>query len=226
LLSGWGRAATSASDVVDVDADGLAAAVETVPPRGAIARGLGRSYGDPAQNAGGRVLRLTSPSDEVSVDDAACTATVGAGVSIDDLLAILVPRGYFVPVTPGTRFVTIGGAVASDIHGKNHLSDGSFGQHVTNLRMMLADTSIVEIGPDRDPELFWATIGGMGLTGIILEATFRLIPIETSRFVVDTHRFGHLDDLLCTSPSRSSGSSTRSPGSTCWPPANTSVAGS
>ena len=196
LLAGWGRATPSAARVVETDVEGLAEAVKALPERGGIARGLGRSYGDPAQNSGGHVLRLLSAPDAVSVDDDAGTATVAAGVSIDDLLTILVPRGYFVPVTPGTRYVTIGGAIASDIHGKNHMRDGSFGNHVTSVRMMLADTTIVEIGPDRDPDLFWATVGGMGLTGVILEATFRLIPIETSRFVVDTTRIDNLDELI------------------------------
>lgn len=196
LLSGWGRAVFTAAELVEVDAEHLAATIKELPPRGAIARGLGRSYGDPAQCAGGRVVRLVPSGDEISIDAAAGTATVGAGVSIDDLLRVLVPRGWFVPVTPGTRFVTIGGAVASDIHGKNHQRDGSFGSHVTALRMMLADTTIVEIGPDRDPELFWATVGGMGLTGVILDVTFRLIPIETSRIVVETRRIGNLDELM------------------------------
>jgi decaprenylphospho-beta-D-ribofuranose 2-oxidase len=196
LLSGWGRATPSAARLVEVDESTLPGAVKALPARGGIARGLGRSYGDPAQNSGGHVLRLGSARDSVHIDDHAATATVAGGVSIDDLLSIIVPRGYFVPVTPGTRYVTIGGAIASDIHGKNHMRDGSFGNHVTSLRMMLADTSIVEIGPDRDSELFWATVGGMGLTGVILDATFRLIPIETSRFVVDTTRIDNLDELI------------------------------
>jgi len=92
--------------------------------------------------------------------------------------------------------VTIGGAIASDIHGKNHHRDGSFGNHVTRLRLMLADTTVVEIGPDRDPELFWATVGGMGLTGVILEATFRLIPIDTSLMSVETRRIDNLDEIM------------------------------
>jgi len=196
LLAGWGKAAPSAANVIEVGEDDLAEAVKQLPARGGIARGLGRSYGDPAQNAGGHVLRLIPTHDAVTIDDDACTATVSAGVSIDDLLAIIVPRGYFVPVTPGTRYVTIGGAIASDIHGKNHMQDGSFGNHVTTLRLMLADTTIVEIGPDRQPDLFWATVGGMGLTGVIVDATFRLIPIETSRFVVDTSRIDNLDELI------------------------------
>jgi decaprenylphospho-beta-D-ribofuranose 2-oxidase len=195
-LSGFGLAAYSAAQVVEIDEVSLPAAIKALPARGGIARGLGRSYGDPAQNGGGHVLRLAGRADQIVVDDHAHTATVGAGVSIDELLHVIVPRGYFVPVTPGTRYVTIGGAIASDIHGKNHHLDGSFGNHVERIRMMLADTTVVEIGPDRDPELFWATIGGMGLTGVILDATFRLLPIETSRISVDTHRLGNLDDVM------------------------------
>lgn len=117
-------------------------------------------------------------------------------MSIDQLLTIIVPLGWFVPVTPGTRFVTVGGAVASDIHGKNHHRDGSFGSHVTNLRMMLADTSIVDVGPNRNPDLFWATIGGMGLTGVVIDVTLQMIPIETSRIVVETRRIDNLDEIL------------------------------
>jgi decaprenylphospho-beta-D-ribofuranose 2-oxidase len=196
LLAGWGRAAPSGAELIEVDAEHLAAVVKDLPERGGIARGLGRSYGDPAQNSGGHVVRLAGASDRIRVDDAHGSVTVGAGVSIDDLLEAIIPRGWFVPVTPGTRFVTVGGAIASDIHGKNHHADGSFGDHVTSMRLMLADTTVVEVGPDRDPELFWATVGGMGLTGIIVDATFRLIPIETSRMLVETRRIGHLDEIM------------------------------
>lgn len=196
LLAGWGMAAHSAAELIDVDADTLASAIKQLPERGGIARGLGRSYGDPAQNAGGHVLRLAPANEQVVIDDAAGTVTAGAGVSIDDLLAVIVPRGYFVPVTPGTRFVTIGGAIASDIHGKNHHADGSFGDHVTSLRMMLADTTVVTVAPDNDCDLFWATVGGMGLTGVIIDATFRLIPVDSSRMSVETRRIDNLDDIM------------------------------
>jgi len=200
LLAGWGRATPSAASVVDVDDVGLPSAIKDLPARGGIARGLGRSYGDPAQNSGGHVLRLAPTNERVVIDDDAGTVTAGGGVQLDDLLAMLVPRGWFVPVTPGTRFVTIGGAIACDIHGKNHHRDGSFGQHVSALSLMLADTTVVELRPDEAPgndhELFWATVGGMGLTGIIVEATFRLIPIETSRMAVETHRIGHVDEIM------------------------------
>jgi decaprenylphospho-beta-D-ribofuranose 2-oxidase len=199
MLTGWGRTAPSAAEVVVAssrDVDALAAIVKDLPARGGIARGLGRSYGDPAQNGGGVVIRLDDRVQDVVVDRAAATATVPAGISLDDLLDVLVPRGFFVPVTPGTRHVTLGGAIASDIHGKNHHGDGSFGNHVVRMALLLADGTVTELAPDVRPDLFWATVGGMGLTGIILDATIRLLPIETSRCAVDTTRAADLDALM------------------------------
>ena len=199
LLTGWGRTTGSSAELVAESArrvDALTATVKDLPPRGGIARGLGRSYGDSAQNGGGVVLRLQDQVLDAAIDEAAGAVTVPAGVSLDDLLRVAVPRGFFVPVSPGTRFVTIGGAIASDILGKNHLVEGSFGKHVQRLSLLLADGSVVELGPDRRPELFWATVGGMGLTGVILDATVRLLRIETSRCSVDTTRTPDLDTLL------------------------------
>jgi decaprenylphospho-beta-D-ribofuranose 2-oxidase len=199
LLTGWGRTAPSFAEVIvgsSHDVERLAAIVKDLPPRGGIVRGLGRSYGDPAQNGGGVVIRLADRVQEVVVDDATATAIVPAGVSLDDLLGVLVSRGYFVPVSPGTRYVTVGGAIASDIHGKNHHVDGSFGSHVRRMSLLLADGTAAELTPDVRPDLFWATVGGMGLTGIILDATIGLLPIETSRCAVDTTRAADLDGLM------------------------------
>ena len=134
-----------------MQAGGLAAVLKEAGPRGALARGLGRSYGDAAQNGGGLVVRLASGHGDIVLDPDRGLATVGAGVSIDELLRVIVPRGFFVPVTPGTRFVTIGGAIASDIHGKNHHIDGSIGNHVESITMMLADGSTTVVGPTRQP---------------------------------------------------------------------------
>lgn len=198
-LTGWGRTMPAPARVVECssrDVEQLARAVKEIPPRGGIARGLGRSYGDPAQRSGGLVVRLVDSVQDVTIDRAAATATVPAGVSLDDLLRVLVPQGFFVPVSPGTRFVTVGGAIASDIHGKNHHVAGSFGNHVRRLSLLLADGTVAELGPNQQPELFWATVGGMGLTGIILDATIDLIAIETSRCSVDTTRTADLDELL------------------------------
>ena len=195
-LRGWGLTQPTVATVVDVARDDAAREVKAAGPRGAIARGLGRSYGDAAQNGGGTVLRVQDSVDDIVLDRSRHTVTVGAGVSLDALMRSLVPQGYFVPVTPGTRFVTVGGAIASDIHGKNHHVDGSFGNHVERMSLLLADGSVVDVSPEADPELFWATIGGMGLTGIVLDATVRLLPIETSRIVVETRRLPDLDAVL------------------------------
>jgi len=195
-LTGWGRTASSVATVVDASDDELDASTisELASPRGIIARGLGRAYGDPAQNAGGSVVRLTPGP--IVLDPAGGTVTAGGGVGFDELLRHLVARGWFVPVTPGTRFVTVGGAIASDIHGKNHHTDGTFGSHVEAMTLLLADGTRRSITESSDPALWWATIGGMGLTGIIVDATFRLLPIETSRCMVETERMPNLDALL------------------------------
>lgn len=197
-LSGWGLTAPSRAELTHTFPDEVAVAVDTSGARGVIMRGLGRSYGDPAQNAGGRVLTLNSSLLEITVDPGAATVRAGGGVSLHDLLEIIVPQGFFVPVTPGTRFVTVGGAIASDIHGKNHHLEGSFGNHVEELELLLADGSIRHIGPRSEPELFWATVGGMGLTGVILSARFRLLRVHSSQCVVSTRRCEDLDSLMAT----------------------------
>lgn len=196
LLTGWGLTNASYAEFVNCQTDEVAHLLARSGPRGVTMRGLGRAYGDAAQNGGGLVLSMPDESTHIHLDTANGIVRCPAGVSIDALISFLVPRGYFVPVTPGTRFVTVGGAVASDIHGKNHHRDGSFGTHVFDLTLLLADGTTVRIGPENDSDLFWATIGGMGLTGAILEATFRVIPIQTSRCTVETQRCHNLDDLL------------------------------
>ena len=195
-LTGWSRTApTGATVATPTTPEALAATVADAPERGVIARGLGRSYGDAAQNAGGRVADATGVRRLLSFDGQSGMVTAESGLSLDDLLRVVVPHGWFVPVSPGTRYVTVGGAIAADVHGKNHHRDGSFGQHVRSLRLR-TPAGVVEIGPDQDPELFWATAGGMGLTGVILDATFVLQPIPSSRLLVDTERTTDLDDVL------------------------------
>jgi decaprenylphospho-beta-D-ribofuranose 2-oxidase len=196
LLHGWGATAPTAADVVrPPSAPRLTHALDDAPMRGAIARGLGRSYGDAAQNAGGRVVDTTGVCD-FELDAATGTVRASAGATLDDLLRELVPLGWFVPVSPGTRYVTVGGAVASDIHGKNHHRTGSWCHHVERLTLAMPDGSTTVVSPDDDPDLFWATAGGMGLTGVIVEATFRCLPIETSRLLVDTDRTRDLDEVM------------------------------
>ncbi|MEZ5184667.1 MAG: FAD-binding oxidoreductase [Candidatus Nanopelagicales bacterium] len=190
LLTGWGRTSPSEARVVEPTTREELRRLVTSTPK-AIARGTGRSYGDPAQSAGATVISglslhaLGSPGEVMRL---------GGGVSIDELLKVSVPAGWFVPVTPGTRFVTMAGAFAADIHGKNHHRDGTFSQHVDEIAMMLADGS--EVTAKRDDPVFAATAGGMGLTGIITSLQMRMRRIETSRIVVDTTRTNDLDSLL------------------------------
>ncbi|MBC7631442.1 FAD-binding oxidoreductase [Aeromicrobium sp.] len=197
-LKGWGGTSPTVADVVRPnDREAIRRTIAAAGPRGTITRGLGRSYGDPAQNAGGTVLDLTGWDAILDVDTRAPSVRVQAGISIDCLLRAMLPLGLWLPVVPGTRQVTVGGAIAADVHGKNHHVDGSFGNHVESMDLMLASGDIVTLSPgDDDPALFWATIGGMGLTGIVLEATVRLKRVETSYFVVDTERTPDLATLL------------------------------
>jgi decaprenylphospho-beta-D-ribofuranose 2-oxidase len=167
-------------------------------PRGAVPRGLGRAYGAAAQNSGGHVLvNLTEGSDEsIRLDERTGIVVVDAGVSLEALIATAVPRGWFVPVTPGTRHVTVGGAVASDVHGKNHHVDGSFGSHVQWMDVLLSDGRVVRLSPSEHAAWFWATVGGMGLTGMILRVCLRMLAIESSSMLVETRRSSDLGDLL------------------------------
>ncbi len=200
-LHGWGRATSTRAHLAQIDsvADAVSVLRKAGGDRGVVPRGLGRSYGDAAQNAGGTALDLTKLNRILHVDAESepPTVTVQAGVSLDVLMRALLPFGLWVPVLPGTRQVTVGGAVAADVHGKNHHTEGSFGNHLRSLDLLTADLEVRTVSPhDETAELFWATIGGMGLTGVILGATLNLQRTETAYFTVDTDRCTDIDDLM------------------------------
>jgi len=201
-LHGWGRTGASRTHLAAIDsvADAVSA-MRSGGERGVVPRGLGRSYGDAAQNSGGTTLDLTKLNQIMRVDAESepPRVTAQAGVSIDALMRALLPFGLWVPVLPGTRQVTVGGAIAADVHGKNHHTQGSFGNHVLSLDLLGADGQVRTLTPDgEDPDLFWATIGGMGLTGVVLGATVALQRTESAYFLVDTDRCRNVDDLMAT----------------------------
>lgn len=161
-----------------------------------IPRGLGRSYGDAAINTNHTVVLMERLNRIRSFDEETGVLRAEAGLSLEDILEVFVPRGWFLPVTPGTKFTTLGGCVAADVHGKNHHVDGSFGKYVRAMEIMMPDSSIRKCSPKQDSDLFWATIGGMGLTGIITEISLQLIPIESAYMSVKHYPSKDLDQTL------------------------------
>ncbi|WP_309051264.1 FAD-binding oxidoreductase [Streptomyces sp.] len=194
-ISGWARTSPTLARVRRPRGSAeVAAALRAGDPRGALARGLGRAYGDAAQNAGGTVLDMTGLTRILAFDAAAGLVVCEAGVSLHRLMTALLPRGFFLPVTPATRYVTAGGAVATDVHGGNHPGAGSFARHVVALDLLTPDGEVRTAVPGTP--LFDATTGGLGLTGIVLTVTLRLLRVETSLLSVDTERVRDLDELM------------------------------
>ena len=191
-ISGWGNYPISPATVTRPERYHQLKIVEDMT----IARGMGRSYGDASLNSSQHVILMTRLNRFLSFDPIRGLLRTEAGISLEEILDTFVPRGWFLPVTPGTKFATLGGSIAADIHGKNHHVDGTLGAHIREIELILADGSHRRCSPSREPDLFWATIGGMGLTGIIAEATLQLIPIESS-FISVTHRAAkNLDQVL------------------------------
>jgi decaprenylphospho-beta-D-ribofuranose 2-oxidase len=196
LITGWGRTAPSAAAVVPVpDAAAVDGVLAHAGARGVIARGLGRSYGDAAQNAGGTVLDARSLDAVLDVDVERGIVRVSAGVSLDTLMRTVLPVGFFVPVTPGTRLVTVGGTLAADVHGKNHHVDGTIANHVESFTLH-TPKGVLEVTPDGDAELFWGTAGAMGLTGVVTEVVLRLLPVETSFIRSTVEQCRDLDTVM------------------------------
>jgi decaprenylphospho-beta-D-ribofuranose 2-oxidase len=192
-VSGWG--AGPAASVSLARPEALDALRHTVAAcdGGAIARGMGRSYGDAAQLTNGLVIDTTRLKG-IELDSAGCKVTAQAGVTIGELLDALVPWGWMVPVVPGTQHVTVGGAIASDIHGKNHGAAGTFGSHVESMQLLTSAGELRDL--NAGDELFDATLGGMGLTGVIVSARIGLRTIRGPRVAVDTDKVASLEEAL------------------------------
>lgn len=194
-VHGWGRyPVVDAELLAPATAGQAAAALAAHAGTPLIARGLGRSYGDSAlaplivDNRARHLLLDFDPTSGV--------VRCEAGATLQDLLEVLLPRGWFLPVTPGTKFVTVGGAIASDVHGKNHHLDGCFSAHVLSFELLLADGRVLTCARDAHPELFRATCGGMGLTGVLLTATVRMRRVASAYIDQTTLRAGSLAEVL------------------------------
>jgi decaprenylphospho-beta-D-ribofuranose 2-oxidase len=159
-----------------------------------IPRGNGRCYGD--ASLGEETINTLKYDKILSFDVATGVIECQSGITLDVLLEVIVPRGWFLPVTPGTKFITVGGAVGSDVHGKNHHVDGSFSNHIIEMELILADGSLVSCSPQLKPDLFEATCGGMGLTGLITKVKFQLKKIESSYIKQKQLKAANLDEVI------------------------------
>ncbi len=190
-LEGWGRLPRPGREVRSED-------FEDLTRDRTLSRGLGRSYGDsslPAQ-PGGVVASSVLADRLLAFDSESGLLRAEAGLSLQALNRLFLPRGFYSPVAPGTQHITLGGMVASDVHGKNHHRDGCFGSHVRRLKLRVADGRLMECGPDLEPDLFRATVGGMGLTGHVLEVEARLVRVPSSWILAETERIHDIDRFI------------------------------
>ncbi len=190
----WGRVAREPQRVATPRfADQLTPLIDAARGSSLLAVGLRRSYGDSCLNETGDLIDMSRLDRIIAFDPLNGILRAEAGASFSEILQLIVPHGWFLPVTPGTRFVTLGGAIANDIHGKNHHAAGSFGRHVRALGLVRSDRGRSTLTPDSDPALFASTIGGLGLTGIIEWAEISLAKIDSAYLEVETLPFETLD---------------------------------
>lgn len=193
-LSGWGNNRRVPCRLLEPETPTQVAA--WLDRAGTVARGLGRSYGDAATNANRQVLGLSRLDAYLAFDEATGRLTCDAGVSLAQIIRHFTPRGWFPMITPGTKYVTIGGCIANDVHGKAHHVQGSFSNSVDSMKVLLANGDVVMASREQNPDLFWASFGGMGLLGVVLSATIRLRKIETTYFRQRSFPVKNLAEML------------------------------
>ncbi len=198
VLTGWGSFPIAESDIYRPEKIAELAAVVTSNSTSVIARGAGRAYGDAALNGGNRVVDMQRLSRMLAFDSESGLLRCEAGVTIGEIIDVFLRRGFFPPVVPGTQFVTLGGSVAADVHGKSHHRDSSLGNHVTSIDLMLASGEVRRCSREENSDLFWATVGGMGLTGTILEVELRLRRVESAWFDGEISMAANIDEAIET----------------------------
>lgn len=193
IISNWGnypkqKAAVTTLDFVE-DVQDFVANTEQV-----LARGNGRCYGDAALND--TVFSTLELNKIIQFDIETGLITCQSGVLLEEIIEVVLPKGFFLPVTPGTKFITVGGAIAADVHGKNHHSEGCFSKHLLNFDLLISDGSIIKCSSTENTVLWWQTIGGMGLTGIIIQATFQLKKVETAYIRQEALKAKNLKEIM------------------------------
>jgi len=198
-VTSWGRLGNPEHEVRFLT-DRTSAPRQVCDPGGrqapGVCYGMGRSYGDVCLNPGGLLWNTSGLNRFINFDAATGVLTCESGVLLRDIQRLFVPRGFIVPVNPGTQIITVGGAIGNDVHGKNHHRYGSFGDHVLRIRLARTDGGVVDCGPDLLPELFAATVGGIGLTGVIIEADIRLRRVAGPWLDTELIAFGNLDEFF------------------------------
>jgi FAD/FMN-containing dehydrogenase len=192
----WGRYPTYDATIVPLNWQDDFPRVTAGMHNGALPVGMGRSYGDVCLLKGGNLLLTTGMDRILSFDAETGLLTAEAGMTLAQILDFAVPRGFFLPVTPGTKYVTMGGAIANDIHGKNHHVAGTFGSHVTQFGLVRSDGTSMVCSPTENPDWYSATIGGLGLTGVIPWATLRMKPIVSRKIDYEGIQFHGIDEFL------------------------------
>ncbi|MDF7661773.1 FAD-binding oxidoreductase [Erwiniaceae bacterium L1_54_6] len=192
-INSWGRLSREEHKVVALSDRGQIQASLTTP---GLAYGMGRSYGDVCLNPQGELWVTTGLDHFISFDESTGRLVCEAGVLLQDIQRLMIPRGWILPVTPGTQLVTVGGAIANDVHGKNHHVVGSFGDHIKSLTLIRTDGETIHCGPDERPDWFAATVGGVGLTGVIASAEIQLRPVAGPWVDTETIAFDNLDEFF------------------------------
>lgn len=196
-LSGWGKYPIYECEMYRPESENdLQQILASDKEDSYIPYGLGRSYGDTSLNEGQGVILNKKLNRFLSFDESEAILECEAGISFEEIIDTFLPKGYFLPTTPGTKFITVGGAIANDVHGKNHHKDGCFSEFVIDFRLMLANGEVLLCSREENSDLFWATVGGIGLTGFILSARIRLISVETAYIKVHYQKASNLDEAL------------------------------